>query len=89
MKRETIEQILSSRKIKAKSGSYEIPEKEVVSMLVGQSNVTSMPGISRLSITDDYLVAETRKGRVTYLEFDLVRAISFESKEIADRQAGF
>lgn len=89
MRLETLKQILSSRKIKSKANTYEIPEKELVSMLIGLNQVTTLPGISRITIGDEYLMIETRKGTSTYLDYELVRAISFESKEIADRQAGF
>lgn len=89
MKRETIQQILTSRKIKSKTNTYELPEKESVSMLIGQSQVTTLRGVSRITLGAEFLMIETRKGACTYLDYELVRAISFESKEIADRQAGF
>lgn len=89
MKRETIQQILSSRKIKSKNNAYEIPDKEVVSMLIGRNQVTSLGGVSRITTNDEYIMTESSKGACTYIEYELVRGISFESKEIADRQAGF
>ena len=66
-----------------------MPEKVVVSVLIGTSPLTAIPNICKVTLNDDYLVAESRKGTSTYLEYDIVRALAFEPKEIADRQAGF
>ena len=89
MKKETIQRILTGRRLKSKDGGYDIPENEVASLLIGQSTVTALPGVRRVTLADDHIVVETRKGSCTYLEYELVRAVAFENKEIADRQAGF
>ncbi len=89
MRRKTVEQILADRQIKAKDDTYEISDDEVVNLLIGQDRVMSVAGVVSLTLTSDYLLAQSKKGRRTYLEYELVRAISFESKEVTDRQAGF
>jgi len=89
MKRETVEKILAARKIKAKGGTYSIPDKEVVTLLAGRGRMSGISGVISLELGDGYLVGKTKKGAETYLEYEIVRAISFERKDVTDRAAGF
>jgi hypothetical protein len=89
MRRETVEQILADRQIELEDGAYAIPEDERVTLLVGHDQVTAIGGIVKLTLASGYLLAESRKGTKTYTEYETIRALSFELKEVADRQAGF
>lgn len=89
MRRETVEQIFADRHIKSKDGTFVIPEDERVTLLLGQEQVTAIAGIVKLSLKAGYLLAESRKGTKTYTEYETIRALAFELKEVADRQAGF
>ena len=89
MKRETIEQIFADRKLEAKKGVIEVPEDEVVSVLIGQGRLSAVGGIVSFVLEKEYLRTTSKKGSVTYLDYEIVRALSFESKEVADRHAGF
>jgi hypothetical protein len=89
MRRETLEHILAERKIRAEKGRHSIPSDQVVTMLIGAERITTVGGIVCLTLQKECLVAESRKGTSTYVEYDLVRGVSFEPKDVADRQAGF
>ena len=89
MKRETLELILSDRQIKASNSVYEIPEEEIVTLLIGREQTSSISGITKITLSKAYLKAETKKKVQTYIEYESIRALSFVSKEVANRSAGF
>ncbi len=89
MRRETVESILRRRKLQMKNDEYPMPDEEVATILIGRGQVTALPGVVSFAPRTDFLLVKTRKGTATYLEYDLVRALSFESKETADRRTGF
>lgn len=89
MRRETVEQILADRQLQAKDGAFNLVDDEVASLIIGRDSLTAISGVIELRLHQDYLQALSRKSTTTYVEYELVRALAFESKELADRQAGF
>lgn len=89
MKREALEQILKDRQIKGAGGVFDIPENESATLVVGEDRVSTIGGIAKLTLKANFIKVKSKKGVETYLEYDLVRAVSFEPKEVTDRTAGF
>jgi hypothetical protein len=89
MERETVEQILKSRNLLKAGDEYSMPENEVATLLIGQGQISALPGVVSFKPRQGYLLVRTNKGTETFVEYELVRALSFESKEVADRRTGF
>ncbi len=89
MQREIVEQILADRKIEPKNDRYPIPKDAVATVLLGGSKLTTVSGVVSLTLKPGYLLAESKKGSHSYFEYEVVRGLSFEPKDIADRHAGF
>ena len=89
MERSTFEQILKKRKLRKSGSAYSVPEDEVASLLVGRGTVSALAGLVSFDLQDGFILVTTRKETQTYVEYDMVRAVSFEPKEVADRRTGF
>lgn len=89
MTRETVEQILADRKATKDDRGYEVPAGEVATALLGAGQLHAVPGVVRFGFRPDALVLTSRKGSETYVDYDALRALTFESKEVADRRTGF
>jgi len=89
MERATLEQIFKKRKTRKSGSVYTVPDGEVATLLIGRGTVSALPGLVSFDLHEGFLLVTTRKHTQTYVEYDLVRAVSFESKEVADRRTGF
>lgn len=89
MQRETVEEIFKERGLSCEDDVFTVPEDEIATILVGRGTVNALPGIIRFVMRSSFLVVTTRKGTQTYVEYEVIRALSFEPKEVADRRTGF
>lgn len=89
MKRETIKKILEQRELSSEKDVFAVTDGEVATVLIGQGQATAIGGIVSIELATGYLVAKSKKGTETYVEYGSVQSLSFESKEVADRHAGF
>jgi hypothetical protein len=89
MQRKTVERILAARGAKPTEEGLSIAEDEVATLLLGGDPPVAVQGVVRFRLHEDVLEGVSREGARTYLEYDALRALTFEPKGVADRRSGF
>ncbi len=89
MKRETIKRILLDHGKQLSNDSCELDTGETMTVLFGRGSHSAITEVVRVQLEQDYFVAHRRRQGSAYVEYDMIRALTFENPEASRQRPGF